>query len=67
MKVPIRVNDYFDCKIVGFSSEQLDNKIMLGAYIIEKDNDTVISIAYMQKAQVEDGNYEFISYNSLNG
>ena len=67
IKVPIKVNDYFDCKIVGFSPEQFDNKLMLGAYIIERNGENVVSIAYMQKSQVENGNYEFISYNSLNG
>jgi uncharacterized protein YkuJ len=39
---------------------------MLGAYIIERNGEDVVSIAYMQKSQVENGNYEFISFNSVN-
>ena len=66
IKVPIKVNDYFDCKIIGFSPEQFDNKLMLGAYIIERNGENVVSIAYMQKSQVKNGNYEFISFNSVN-
>ncbi len=66
IKVPITVNDCFDCKITGFTSEHLDKKLMLGAYIIEGNASGVVSIAYMQKSQVQNGNYEFISYNSMN-
>ena len=66
LKIPIVSNhNYFDCKITGFNENQLDTKLMLGAYIIETNNDEVVSIAYMQRTQVENNNFEFISYNSL--
>ena len=65
-KIPIvSGHNYFDCKITGFNENQLDIKLMLGAYIIETKNDEVVSIAYMQKAQVENNNFEFISYNTV--
>ena len=62
----IKINtDYFDCKIVGFGEKHLDSMLMLGAYIIESKDDVITTIAYMQKSQVENGNYEFISYNTV--
>lgn len=57
----------FECKIVGFNENQLDIEFMLGAYIIESKDGVVSSVSYMQKSQVENGNYEFISYNTVNG
>ena len=62
----VKINtDYFDCKIVGFNENQLDSKLMLGAYIIESKDGAITSIAYMQKSQVVGENYEFISYNTI--
>ncbi len=58
----------FEIKIVGFTDEQKDTKLAMGAYVAVTDGETT-KYSYMQDDSkgVKVGNYYFVSYNNIVG
>ena len=57
----------FELKIVGFTDEQKDTKLAMGAYVAITDGETT-EYSYMQGAEPNEGeNYYFVSYNDIAG
>ena len=57
----------FELKIVGFTDEQKDTKLAMGAYVAVTDGETT-EYSYMQGAEPNEGeNYYFVSYNDIAG
>ena len=57
----------FELKIVGFTDEQKDTKLAMGAYVAVTDGETT-EYSDMQGAEPNEGeNYYFVSYNDIAG
>ena len=57
----------FEIKILGFTDEQKDAKLALGAYVAVTNGDTT-EYSYMQAGTPNDGEkYSFVSYNDIVG
>ena len=57
----------FELKIVGFTDEQKDTKLAMGAYVAVTDGETT-EYSYMQSgASNENEKYCFVSYNDIVG
>ena len=56
----------FELKIIGFTNEQKDRKLAMGAYVTVTDGETT-TYSYMQDDQKGEkvGNYYFVSYSTI--
>ena len=56
----------FELKIVGFTDEQKDVKLAMGAYVAKIDREST-TYSYMQDDEngIFDGRYCFVSYNGI--
>ena len=63
-----RMFNIIEIKITGFSTdEQKEIKIAMGAYVIEKDDESV-TVSYIQGAMADEGQkYNFVTFNSIMG
>ena len=68
--IDVEITEYefavFEIKIVGFTDEQKDTKLAMGAYVAVTDGETT-EYSYMQGGDNENEKYCFVSYNDIIG
>ena len=57
----------FELKVIGFTDEQKEKKLAIGAYVAVTDGE-IVEYSYMQAESPGEGErYSFVSYNDLVG